>query len=466
MNKLRTTAKKMKSIEYLLKKPLLIFFLAVVAVIESVWIFKSNGFYYIDELSHFLYSRFVLQALPLTVQTWHRPIPQWLFAIPAQLGHTFTMFFAAGLFICLLLITYRIAVLQGIKHAEWVIILVGLQPILFDLSYACMTEVPAAFMITLSYLYHLKGKHGWSLALASMVILCRTEMYIFAGLMFFIYAYKREWKILPLVLIGPFLWIGSTTLISGDIMTFFREWTHFANLGKFIPGVTVMHYIKNLHTTFGFAQVILFIAGVIFIARAKRSSEFGILYAAIAITIIFHTIAGADIFHWTGSIGELRYIVVVGPFFGIISVYGFSEIIDKVKSSGGRFVFSILVFSVVVFNCTLTTQPRLWANYNKVVINMTEELRTKYPDMTVLSNNPIVAYLMDVSPAGGPHYALFNKTALKKHSGCLIIWDPFSSNSIFYQTEVTKEMLLQDTTIKVLEKYNYWSAEYLLLYKH
>ena len=448
------------------KKTLLFFFISVVAVIESVWILKSNGFYYIDELSHYLYSRFVLQALPVTVQTWHRPIPQWLFALPAQFGHTFTLFFASGLFICLLLITYRIALLQGIKHAEWVVLLVGLQPILFDLSFACMTEIPAAFMISLSYYYHMKGKHGWSLALASAVILCRSEMYIFAVLMFFVYAYKHEWKILPLVLIGPLLWIGSTTIISGNVITFFKEWKHFTDIGKFIPGASLTHYISNLQTTFGYAQTILFAAGVVFIAKAKKNADFGIIYAAIVITIIFHTIAGAEIFHWTGSIGELRYIIVIGPLFGLVSAYALSEILERVKSSGNRFVLSILVFGVVVFNCTLTTHPRLWANYNKVVIALTKEMRNEYPNLTVLSNNCIVAYLMDVSPAGGEHYALFNKETFKKYPECLIFWDPFSSNSIFYQTELTKEMMLQDTTIQVLKKYNYWSAEYLLLYKH
>ncbi|MGD1046215.1 MAG: hypothetical protein ABR936_12980 [Bacteroidota bacterium] len=449
-----------------MKKPLLIFFLVVVAVIETVWILKSNGFYYIDELSHYLYCRFVLQALPMTVQTWHRPIPQWLFALPAQFGHTFTMFFACGLFLCLLYIIYRIAILHGIKHAEWVIILVGLQPILFDLSYACMTEVPAAFMISLSYFYHLKKKHGWSMALASAVILCRSEMYIFAGLMFLVYAYKREWKILPLVLVGPLLWIGSTTLISGNIMTFFTEWKHFSNLGKFIPGVSVTHYIGNLHTTFGFAQVVLFLAGTIFIYRARKNDEYGILYATIAMTIILHTLAGADIFHWTASIGELRYIAVVGPFFGIVSVYGLSGMLDRVKSSGGRFAFSILVFGVVVLNCTLTTHPRRWPIYDQVVINLTKIIKNEYPNLTLLSNNSNAAYVMDVSPAGGPHFAMFNKKTLEKYPECLILWDPFSSYSIFFQTELTKENVLKDTTIRVLERYNYWSAEYLVLYKH
>ena len=450
----------------LFKKPLLLFFLTVVAVIESIWVLKSDGFYYIDELSHYLYSRFVLQALPITVQTWHRPIPQWLFALPAQLGHTFTMFFAAALFICLLFLMYRIALLHGIKHAEWIVILVGLQPILFDLSYACMTEMPAAFMISLSYYYHLKGKHGWSLVLASAVILCRSEMYLFAGLMFLLYAYKREWNILPLVLVGPLLWIGSTTLISGNILTFFKEWKHFTDIGKFIPGASLTHYIANLHTTFGYAQAFLFAAGVIFITRAKRSAEFGIIYAAIAITLLFHTIAGAEIFHWTGSIGELRYVTVIGPLFGIVSLYGMSEILEKVKSPIGQFAFSVLIFGGVVFHCTVTTHPRMWANYNRVVIALTKEMRSDYPDLTVLSNNCLVAYIMDVSPAGGKHYALFNKETLKKFPECLIFWDPFSSNSIFYQTELTKEMMLADTTITVLKKTNYWSAEYLLLYKH
>jgi len=450
----------------LFKKPLLLFFLTVVAVIESIWVLKSDGFYYIDELSHYLYSRFVLQALPITVQTWHRPIPQWLFALPAQLGHTFTMFFAAALFICLLFLMYRIALLHGIKHAEWIVILVGLQPILFDLSYACMTEMPAAFMISLSYYYHLKGKHGWSLVLASAVILCRSEMYLFAGLMFLLYAYKREWNILPLVLVGPLLWIGSTTLISGNILTFFKEWKHFTDIGKFIPGASLTHYIANLHTTFGYAQAFLFAAGVIFITRAKRSAEFGIIYAAIAITLLFHTIAGAEIFHWTGSIGELRYVTVIGPLFGIVSLYGMSEILEKVKSPIGQFAFSVLIFGGVVFHCTVTTHPRMWANYNRVVIALTKEMRSDYPDLTVLSNNCLVAYIMDVSPAGGKHYALFNKETLKKFPECLIFWDPFSSNSIFYQTELTKEMMLADTTITVLKKTNYWSAEYLILYKH
>ncbi len=412
-----------------------------------------------------MYCRFVLQALPTTVQMWHRPLPQWLFALPAQFGHTFTMFFALAVFLILLFITWRIAVLHQIKHAEWVVLLVGLQPTLFDVSYACMTEMPAAFMIALSYLFHLKRKHGWALAFASIVFLCRTEMYIFAGIMFSAYAWQREWKILPLVLLGPLLWIGSTAVISGNIMTFFREWHTFAKIGKFIPGVSVTHYFTHLHVIFGAMQVLLFVVGAVFVAKAKRSAEFGIIYTALAATIVLHTLAGAEIFHFTASIGELRYIAVVGPLFGIIAVYGLSEILNRLQSSKIKLVVSLVVLGAVVFQCTTTTHPRRWANYEMIVVNLTNEIKTEYPQLPLLSNHSAAAYAMDAVPSGNRHFASLNLQTLKEFPECIILWDPFSSNSIFFQTKLTKDMVLQDSTIHVVQRYMYWNAEYLVLHK-
>ena len=114
----------------------------------------------------------------------------------------------------------------------------------------------------------------------------------------------------------------------------------------------------------------------------------------------------------------------------------------------------------------MTTHPRRWPNYEQVVINMVKAAITEYPNLTLLSNNSSAAYAMDVAPSGGPHYAKLDKATLQKYPECLILWDPFAANSLFFQTELTKEKILKDTTIIVLENYKYWSAEYLLLYKN
>ncbi|MBN1397686.1 MAG: hypothetical protein JXA06_06620 [Bacteroidetes bacterium] len=450
----------------LLKNPLLVFSLAVVSVVGSVWIIKSDGFYYIDECAHYMYCRFVLEALPITVETWHRPIPQWLFALPAQLGHTFTMFFALLFAIILLYITYRIAVLKGIRHPEWAVLFTGLQPVFFDLSYACMTELPSAFIITLSYLCYIKEKHAWSMVLASCAIMCRTEMFLFAGILFIVYLRRKEWKILPLVFLGPLIWIASTIIISGDVKTFFSEWSRFSSLSKFVPGVSVTHYIENLHHSFGYAQLVFFAAGVLLIAKSKRSAEFGIIFAAIAATIIIHTFAGAEIFNWTASIGELRYMAVIGPFFGIISAFGFSEIIEKIRRGNLKLALSVVVFLALVFNCTLTNQPRRWPNYERPIIELTKKIKAGYPDLVLLCNNSIAAYVMDAPPSGGKLFAPFNKKTLKKYPECIILWDPYNANSVFTQTEITLNHMLQDTTIKIIDEYRYWGAEYLVLYRN
>jgi hypothetical protein len=97
---------------------------------------------------------------------------------------------------------------------------------------------------------------------------------------------------------------------------------------------------------------------------------------------------------------------------------------------------------------------------------MTKSLKNEHPDLTLLSNNYAAAYVMDAAPSGGSHFAPLNKKTLTRYPECLILWDPFSANSIFFQTELAKKDVLKDTTMQVLERYNYWDAEYLVLYKH
>lgn len=375
------------------------------------------------------------------------------------------MFFALAVYLCLLYLTYRIAVLKHIKHAEWVIVFVGLQPALFDISYACMTEMPTALVMMISYFFYCKQRHGWSMFAASLVILCRSEMYVFTGLMFLVYVWKRQWKILPLAFAGPALWIASTTIISGDSTTFFKEWSRFSSIGKFIPGAPLLHYITSLHATYGLMQLFFFAIGTYGIYKTKKWSDFGIPYAAICITIALHSLAAAEIFHWTGSIGELRYIATVGPFWGIISVYGLSEIFEKVRRSRIQFVLALGVLSVVVFQCTLETQPRRWPNYEKLLMHMTRSVRSEYPHIPILSNNCTVAYVLDVSPSGGIDFGPLTSQSIGKYSECLIVWDPFFSNSMFSQVALTKEMILKEPDIKVVDTYQYWSAEYLVLLK-
>ncbi|HTY60050.1 MAG TPA: hypothetical protein VMF59_14610 [Bacteroidota bacterium] len=448
-----------------MRNPLPLFFLIVVATIGSVWILLSQGFFPVDECAHYLYSRFVITALPFTVETWHRPGLLWLFALPAQWGHTFTMFFALALYICLLVVTYRIAVLMKIPHAAWVILFTGLQPVLFDISYACLAEMPAALVLALSYWARLKGKDGWSLALASCVFLFRFEMYGFALLLFLLLLREKKWRILPLVLAGPLVWIGSSALISGDLMTFFREWSDFSHLGKYVPGISLTFYLENLQKIFGITQVLFAGAGILLIIRRRRTADFGILLFAIAMNIIVNTLAGAEVLHWTGSIGEFRYVAVVGPFVAVIATFGLSEILEAIRPAWGKIVLEVAVIGAVAFNCTLSTRPRMWENYEKIVLNLARAAHAEYPEVTLLSNNSLAAYVYDVAPSGGPHYRKLDARMVAKFTRCLILWDPYSSNPRFFQTGLSAESMLRDSSLTVADQYTYGDSSYIVFLK-
>lgn len=443
--------------------PALLLFLAIVGSIGSLSILRSDGFYPIDECAHYLYSRFILDVLPVTVQTWHRPGLLWLFALPAQFGHTATMFFGLALFLVLLLVTYRIAVLKGIRHPEWVVLLTGLQPVLFDISYACLAEAPAALLLVLSYWLHLKQKPGWCLAIASTVFLFRFEMYAFAVLMSAIYLMKRQWRILPLLVLGPVIWIGSSTIISGDPMTFFREWSHFSGLGKYVDGISLTFYLENLHTIFGVAQVAFFAIGVVFIALGRKMPEYALILSVPVIGIIVNTLAGAEMFHWSGSIGDLRYVAVAGPFLGIVSAYGLSEALERLPHTRLRMALAPLLAGALILNCLIATHPRQWTEEERIVIALTRELRSGYPDQVLLCNSYIAAYVLDVPPWGGPHFARLDARTLAEHQECVMVWDPFLSNPRFSRTELTREQLLEDPANVVLKRQAYQHGEFLLL---
>ncbi|HLP16918.1 MAG TPA: hypothetical protein VK470_11700 [Bacteroidota bacterium] len=228
----------------------------------------------------------------------------------------------------------------------------------------------------------------------------------------------------------------------------------------------MIYYVENLHVIFGIGQVLLFSLGAFFIARAGKTSDYAIIYISIAAEIVLNTLSGAEVLHWTGSVGDLRYLTVVGPFVALVSAFGMSAILELIRTEYVRTAVSLAVIALVVFNCTLTTQPRRWTNYEKTVIEITRSALQAHPESVLLSNNPIVQYVLDAAPTGGMKCRPLNKNTIANYSDCMILWDPYTANAIFSHTGLTSESILRDTTLAVLDRKSYWGSEFLLFYKH
>ena len=311
----------------------------------------------------------------------------------------------------------------------------------------------------------MKGKHGWSLTLASAVFICRTEMYLFAGVMFLYYAWKREWKILPLVynrppdldrLVGCNLWRCDDLLPGmGQIFKYRQVYSRSFRCA--------LYYALTQHFRIGAGASVCCGRRI----YSRKETKFRIHYH------LQHYRAHAYYTHAgrrgnVPLVGKYRRITIYSrcrSAFGIVAVYGFSEVLERIRPAAGQLIFSLIVLAAAVFQCTMETQPRRWANYDRIILRLTKEFPRDSPVLTLLCNHPAAAYVLDVPPIGGKHLAQLNLETLRQYPQCIVLWEPFFSNSIFSQTKLTKEKILQDSAIEVIDRYRYWNAEYLVLHK-
>ncbi|MFI5211423.1 MAG: hypothetical protein ACHQIH_00955, partial [Ignavibacteria bacterium] len=252
-------------------------FWIILLAVQAVWIMNSDGFYFIDDSSHFNYNRHYLDSFGQSTGAWHRMGRVLLFAIPAQLGLKGVQIASAFLFIVTIFTAYKILKAKDVKYAEWIIPIIGFQPVLFNISYTSLAELPAGFLILLSYYFFIKEKPASAMIVSSLIFIFRTEYYYVSGLYFLIIVYRKNWKVLPWFIIGPLLWYLYTTIISLDPAQFFHEMTLHSRLLKIDVGVDWYYYLLHSAKIYGFLQALFFLTGAIALLFKKQFKEYALL---------------------------------------------------------------------------------------------------------------------------------------------------------------------------------------------
>jgi hypothetical protein len=245
-----------------------------VLTVQAVWIANSDGFYFIDDSSHFNYNRHYPESFGQSIGAWHRMGRVLLFALPAQFGLKGVQIASALLFVLAIYIAYKILVLKGVKYAEWVIPIIGFQPVLFNVSYTSLAELPAGLLIILSFYYYIKDKPRAAMIAASLVFIFRTEYFYAAGIYFLIYAYRNQWKVLPYIIVGPAAWYLYTTIITGNPIQFFYDMTLHSRLLKIDVGVDWNYYLLHSAKIYGFLQALFFLIGIIYLILKKQLKDY------------------------------------------------------------------------------------------------------------------------------------------------------------------------------------------------
>jgi hypothetical protein len=288
---------------------------------------------------------------------------------------------------------------------------------------------------------------------SSLIFIFRTEYYYVAGLFFLIYAYRKNWKVLPWFFTGPVLWYLYTTIITFDPTQFFYDLTLHTRLLKIDTGVDWYYYLLHSAKIYGLLQTLFLITGSILLLLKKQFSEYALLIIIIIAGIGIQTLLALKGLNLTCSIGQLRYIAVIGPAFGVISAVGLSFFFGSLGNNVLRNIFTfIFVFMMFVLG------PYSTPFHNKFEIEkVSEDISTfaakNYPGYKLISNMHQLANALDESQTGGKKFTLLSQSNVDRSDKALIVWCSYLEGSPFVEDDVTLNEILAIPHIKLVKDY-------------
>lgn len=429
-------------------------FLLIIAAVQIYWIINSDGFYFIDDSCHFNFNRHYLESYDYSTGAWHRLGRVLLFALPSQLGLKGVQIFSALIFLATIFFSYKILLEKKIKFAAWILPAIAFQPVLFNISYTALAEVPAACLIVMSFYFFITEKKALTLITASLIFIFRTEYFYVAGIYFLIHAFRKEFKLLPLVLLGPVSWYLYTTIISGNPSLFFYDMTIHSRLPKINEGIEWKYYFWHASMVYGYVQVIFFFAGFVVVMLQRKFKEHSLIISFILIGLVIQTLFALKGLNLTCSVGQFRYIAVVGPLVGIISVVGMNYLFEKIHNVFFNIIATHLLLSFMFF-----LGPFATPFHNKFKVEeRSEEIvqftKTNYPGYKIISNMHQLANAMDepVAPCG-EDYLILSKSNLQKTSKALIVWNKDIEGTPFMEDNVSLSYLESQPSFRLIKEY-------------
>ena len=428
-------------------------FWIVLIVVQAIWIFNSDGFYFIDDSSHFNYNRHFFDSFSQSTGAWHRMGRVLLFTLPAQFGLIGVQIASAFIFLLTVYFAYKILKEKNIPYAEWIIPVLGFQPVLFNISYTSLAELPAAFLIVLSFYYYLKDKPKLALITSSLIFIFRTEYSFVCAIYFLIYAYRKNYSVLVLAITGPVLWYLYTTIITLNPTQFFYDMTLHSRLLKIDVGVDWYYYLLHSPKIYGFIQAAFFIAGAVILFYKKELKDYWILVLIFFGGIAVQTLLALKGLNLTCSIGQLRYVAVVGPAFAIIAAVGLGYFYSKIKQPVGSILLSLVLLFIMFILGPYSTPYHNKFEIEKVSEDITAFAQDNYPDYKIITNMHQVANALDESQTGGKKFTLLSQTNLNNTPKALIVWCSYLEGSPFVDDDVTLKEIESIAGIKQVKDY-------------
>ncbi len=400
---------------------------------------KSKGFLESDGGTHYIFARHAFQQPAYFVDVWGRPLCTMLFAGPAAIGGLIGVRLTSlAVAIGCALVAYRIAVVQEYRWPVLALIFTLGQPLVFLHSFAELTELPFALVIGVALLAYQTRRWSAMAILLTIAPLGRPEGFVFLLLGAFALAAHQQLKWIAVLPVGLILWSLAGHQLAGPADSPWWRWLpqHWPyETGSEYPSGSPIHFLLMLPVLIGpFAFPAMWIGmennlrvpgGIRALLRDHRK-RVDWLIAALPLAIL----AGHSVLYALGrmsSNGELRYLLIAAPMWGLLCARGWAWIFTRLRWSRAvswAALAAVLPGLVNFYWRVIPIEPSAgWQQAQRVVAwYKASGLREKYP--RVLTNHPGVFYYMDVSPSDRRFVEPWSTEAVAHPpAGVLLLWD-------------------------------------------
>jgi hypothetical protein len=399
---------------------------------------RSHGFLEADGGTHYVLARHAFEYFPYLIDVWGRPVCTFLLAIGAQLGGLIgARLVSLSIAIATAAVAQAIARGQQMRQPALAAIFTFGQPLLFLHSFSELTELPFALLLGLALLAYQRRQWGWMTAITAILPLARPEGFALLPIVLIaLLAHRRFWWILILPL-GILFWSAVGHWVSGPPD---GRWSHWLidhwpyESGSEYPAGNLFYFFANLPMVVGpIALPAMWIgmgrglAHVRDLIGTNQSGRVEFLLAATPLAVLI----GHSLLYWRGMLssnGELRYLLVAAPMWGVLTAQGWEWIFTTFAWQRAASWAALAAVSTGLVNFAWRIVPiqeeKSWQQaHGAVEWYLSSPTRTQYP--RVLSNHPGIFYYLDIGPADPNRVEKWRQENVDHPAaGVILIWDP------------------------------------------
>jgi hypothetical protein len=417
----------------------------VFSILSLICAILSDGFVTADACTHYLYAKYAFADPINLVDVWARPFCTALYAIPALIGGRLGVR-VCSLFVALACgwIAYQIARGQGLRHPALALLLTLGGPLFFVYSFSEMTELPFALLLGGAFLAYQNRKWFLAALLIGLTPTARPEGFGFVLLAGALLLFHRKWLPILLLPLPLLVWDLAGWILTARPVPWWRWLAHAW------PWSEQSLYGRGNILTFAVALPIivspLVLPGTLLgiwrvVRRALHRADDDaptdlhqrmclLLTVAIPLFIlIVHSLLRAV--GKLGSFGEPRYLLIVAPFWGVLSAAGWEWVFDRLHWKRPLRLAAGAVLLPVVINMIRPAVPIPLSDDFRVAREFarhyhSDHLREAYPN--VIASHPGIFYFLNENPTGAARRGGFTRGVIESPpAGTLLIWDPIYS---------------------------------------